>query len=871
MRKRITEENDDTNDDDTNSSSRPVDSVKIQNARTNMALVHFIMTAPKWSISLFLFLAARQRPILSFESAVQKPMEHLRVAFAMESQAYQECAVNVGSILQYELQLVAQKEYDRVTKVHEKNEDWLHRAGKQSDQCFVAAKNARDLLVDWKDQGYSVDLVGDETVCNVSQRKEIEGLLGGETQLLKEEVTSTWDNHVEESLRGFHLIRDYAQARIQYDYDYFVGLRIRPALEFISNLPSVDIPSLSLDQAFLQARLSGPLEGLRRALNEVEEILKALKARIEELTKSVDDFYAAYLALYNRLLKASAFVADFLPPGAPLPPFFDLSGIPLAESMLPSYIDLNALDVDMKALYSLVDEAAQACTSIILDVVNELNDQAKRALLGALDHINDSLIALLTLDDYDPPMFVGSQPGSTSMTDEVNYQEKIALMAVNNTKEILARLSSMQASGASVPKPNFTLDGPEDTTAEETTTFDHLRPIFPSISVPNIIAFLVSLLSSYLWLFELAVQAVRLWKLEAMYSKAAIPDLPEISYESQDQEEEQPNRSEAFLLICMKIFLNPRMIVGAIIAPILLLVVAVWYPHLNSNCVESRNGTSLAKHFVAPIMINKANALGNTYYLEAEFQCRKTESALCQQLQAQTLTSSAGYRSSFSDMNANFDASSQALSLIASCVHHNTKDAIRDSCCGIKGFESCDERSSPGYCPFHTQGQIPMAFRPLHEYLSEGSCVKENWHKDALLEPSIDCLKLKEVCDMIPCLGVNKASLRAETVETDCGIQLYTLDSLVFAVLTVFNAVAVNVVGTLLFNGFRSVAWRKLHPEGIRMKAMLKENGRLATGEDREDRLQRISVAITRFEFAGKLQIVSGVLLLLLWLFLAFG
>lgn len=80
----------------------------------------------------------------------------------------------------------------------------------------------------------------------------------------------------------------------------------------------------------------------------------------------------------------------------------------------------------------------------------------------------------------------------------------------------------------------------------------------------------------------------------------------------------------------------------------------------------------------------------------------------------------------------------------------------------------------------------------------------------------------------------------------------------------------VNVVSTLLFNGVRNVAWRKLYPEGVLLKARMREDGSLATGNDHKDRLQRIAIAIRRFELAGILQISTGMILLLVWAFVTF-
>jgi hypothetical protein len=860
----------DPDDDDEASIQRPIDDPKIQTARTNMALLHFVITAPKWSISLFTFLAARQSPIPSFEYGVQKPLEYLRVAFAMESQAYQECSLNAAVILQNELQLVAQEDYDRINKIHEANEDMVDRAEKQKDQCWGAAKNARDLLLDWQNQGHTVDLVDDPSLCSVTKRDEMEQLLGGEAQLLQDGVTSIWSHHVQESLRGFHLIKDYSKARIRYDYDYFVGLRIRPALDFVSSLPSIGHPTLSIDQGSFQARVSSALDGLRRALLRIEDIIEALNRRIEELSSSIEEFYLAYLAIYNRLLKASKFIADFLPPGVPLPAFFDTTGLPFGEAMLPSFLDLEAFDVDMVAVFSLIDQTVQKCTGIIREIVDELKQQSTVALRVAIDHISDGLLSMLQLDDYNPPKFVGSQANSTSIMDEVEYQEKVARATVNDTKEMLAQLSSIQMPGGSTSQATAVLDGPEETLPKETTTFAYLRPIFPALSLPNVVAVLFSLFSSYTWLFEVGVQAVRLWRLEATYSRGAIPDLPEISYDSTEKETEQPKTAQVFLLMCLRTFLTPRLVIGIIVAPFLLTALSFWYPHVKSNCVESRQGTFLANHFVAPIMMNEAYALGNAYYLKAEIQCYETERALCHQMQAQTIARSVAYQSSLSSMKVDFDASGRSLSVIAGCVHKNTTEAIQDSCCGIKGFSDCEASSTPGYCPLDGFREIPISFRPLREYLVEPSCAREKWPEDGLSETTYDCDKMVEVCEKLPCQGVDNESLRAETVEADCEVELYALDFLAFILLTIFHAVAVNLVCTLLFNGLRSVAWRKLYPDGIRLKTMLRENGRLATGDDQEDRLQRITVAIGRFELAGKLQIASGIILFLVWLFASF-
>ena len=79
-----------------NYASTQATSLRTQDSRTNMAILHFIMTSPKWSITLFLFLAAKTFPIPTPRDAIQKPLERLRLAYALESSSYQQYARDVA-------------------------------------------------------------------------------------------------------------------------------------------------------------------------------------------------------------------------------------------------------------------------------------------------------------------------------------------------------------------------------------------------------------------------------------------------------------------------------------------------------------------------------------------------------------------------------------------------------------------------------------------------------------------------------------------------------------------------------------------------------------------------------------------------------
>ena len=56
-----------------------------------MAIVHFALTAPKYSLSLFLFLAARCIPLSTPYEEVHTPIKELRKLMDIESNSYLQC------------------------------------------------------------------------------------------------------------------------------------------------------------------------------------------------------------------------------------------------------------------------------------------------------------------------------------------------------------------------------------------------------------------------------------------------------------------------------------------------------------------------------------------------------------------------------------------------------------------------------------------------------------------------------------------------------------------------------------------------------------------------------------------------------------
>lgn len=464
----------------------------------------------------------------------------------------------------------------------------------------------------------------------------------------------------------------------------------------------------------------------------------------------------------------------------------------------------------------------------------------------------------------------------------MTFQQNVGRSALEQSKLLLANLTAVKVPEENTVRSYVAVDNPTESFHDESTSFGYLNPMFPRISIPKIISYFLSLLSSYTWIIEVIIQAIRLWRLEVTYSKAAIPDLPEITYNneddndrnSHDDEEEETKQSKAqqlFLLTLLRTLMAPRIVLAMIVTPILLVCIALWYPHVRSNCQETRDGTFLANRFLAPIFINDANTNGNAYYLKAELQCYNTQREICRQMQAQTLSQYQMAQATFLDLQLEYNKSNHVVQILQDCISTNTTAMIEDSCCGIKGYAPCTETSHPGFCPVDhsTLPDLPMASRPLKEYLSDAACNAMTW-PTALVEPRFDCQRLSRLCEAIPCEGVDKVALRKETVETDCQVELYVLDFFFFVLWTIFHAVVMHLVSTLLFNGVRTVGWRRLYPEGIVLHTKMREDGTLLNGNDQHERAERIALAIRRFEFGGKLQIAVGLSVILVWAIIVF-
>lgn len=838
--------------------------IDIQASRTNMAILHFLMTAPKWSISLFLFLAARCVPLRTPHEAIDLPLTRLRTVVELESLSYQQCTMKAFDHQQKDLMNVAEEEFKHVLRAQDFNKAQIDHAQELAHTCGNATTKARNSLIQWRSEGMDIAWVNDTSSCTENDMEYVTSFLREDYILVENEVSLILDDYITSSQQSMDLVYSYAIDRVNYDVSYFVSDRIQPALDFLDNKTGVGTFRSFIDNVGMETHVREALKELESALVLAKSQIESLKSRLADFSASIDAFYDAYTDVYNRLVKGVSFLQDFLPPGTPIPTFLDISSVPLGASLLPSSMHFPVLE-DFQSTKALLDNATYHCLDILNGIIIDLELQANHKLRGASSELASSLSSILSFHDYNPPKFIGSHEGIMSLLEEMVHQSQLGEAARNSSERVLNNLqlegtleSRDFVQGPKLDSSNFSFTG-------DSTSFHYLQPSLPTLSVPEFLGIMVSWLLANTWIIEVVLQGFRLWRLEGTYSRGAIPDLPEIDYGEGDETQEQATVWRLLGVSIFKGVASPRLFVLVVFSPICVAVMALWYPHVKLSCVSTENGTYLANKFLSPLLINEANALGNAFFLKGEFQCHQCQQAICDQMHAKA---DFLYQSDLAALHAieiAYNQSVQPIEVFQSCVGQDTLAQMDDSCCGLKGFPfECSSSRVDLICPIDKSSTPAGSFRPLNEYLSEPACNKNNFQW-TLTDARYNCRSLTQSCDNIPCSGVNEDFMKSQIIKTDCEIELYALSCISFLILFVYHAVAVNIVSSILFKGIRQIMWRKVSPFGIGFRTRLRENGNLAKGGGVSERSGRIALAIKRFELLGWVQIILGVLALIGW------
>jgi hypothetical protein len=854
---------------------------QINKARTHMTIIHFMMKVPKYSIGLFLFLASHTSPLPTSRTAVREPIRRLQTLVELEAKSYRDCVERFTRRSRRKLQEIATRDRATQVQLHAVNDKINLQAKEVAGTCGARTQKARDSLVRWTEDGMDipwVDIVNksitsDGSTCTAEKRNRTESLLGQDYALAEDQVTDALNSYIHDSRHSLTLLHSYALERSAYDWNYFVGERIQPILDYLAN-QTLEVDGMnvafSVDLSVVERKIRASLELLKRTIEETKRQIDILQAKLQELIASIKAFYKAYNIAFDRLVLGADFVVDLLPPGVKLPTFFDLSTLPTADFYLPTTsLSLPQFVLAYDKIHLMLDDAALECLRTLMDVLDESRRSAGEQLRGAVREVAEFILDLLRLEDYHPPRFQGSSQGIISMEDEMDFQSRRGQETLNSTMEKLASLRvrvNQFEFGGDIQGPNITMGS--HSFVQDTTRFEYLGVMFPDLSIPDVAAKILGWLAVNTWLIEILIHTYRLRRLETVHAKGAIPNLPEIVYGSEkDDDSSQTRTAYLILMFVLKNLGSPRIALFLIYLILALFAIVFWFPHVHQSCVRSSDGTILANHFLAPLMINRGNALGNTQFLLAEYDCQKSQQNWCTSLQGEADTR---YRSDWTILHSfqlEQNHSLESLGLMDTCIDLTVLSTMmKESCCGLKGYgtgNACPD-STNWTCPVDSSTIPPSAYRPMESYLNDPAC-QELLYEWTLHDSRYDCLNLVEGCGRIPCNGVNKDLIRSYTISTDCNVELYAIDCCYFLMAIFLHAITINLIFTLLFEGFRDSRWRELNPDGIRLRTNLRENGDLVEGFGIEERTKRIAQKVGWMDLKSKIELRMGVMLVVVY------
>jgi hypothetical protein len=838
-----------------------------------MTIVHFVLTYPRWSLSIFLLLASRSIPLPTARQAVREPLQDLRAVVATEAQLYKDCVQASYTDLDDQWNEIATREWVRTQQVRAVNLNVLETAQDYSERCSVVDMTARRALQQvWRQDFANATTAAvwlapaSKTECDQADRANLTQMLGPNGAVVEDEVSGILASYIAMSRNSLGKMADYADSRTSYDYDYFVGYKIEAALQILDASLSAPTISLSFDQEGLIRKLREALQSILDALADARVRVDLLTTRIGEFQLSLQAFYQNYVDLYGRLERVALFIRDFLPAGISLPSELDLSTVPFADFLLPPIFAIpnfpgGLLDVD-----TLVDDFVREVLEILAELLVELAEEASEQLVTVLQELANRLRDLLTLEDYNPPQFVGSRSATGDLLDELDFLFDIGEAARLNAMSALQQVQEIQPiifnEGPSLPDVDF-----RNTSFDaDSTAFGYLEPTFPAFSIPELIEAFFLWVVAYQWIIEVLVQLFRLWKLKKKYEKDATPDLPTIDYGT--DEDDKPHSSSLALVHVsfLKHFMTPWMALALILLPFSIVTVTVWFPHVKTNCIDSRNGTFVARNIMSPLLINQANVPGNAYYTAAELQCQENQRRICGSMFAE---SDALYRNDLAllfSSNLRYNQSTDTLGIFDRCIETDfLDDQFQASCCGLEGYGTeCLEAGNAALCPIDNSTQPATSFRPLGEYLSDSACQSET--TDWLLQDSrFDCDALQGTCSVASCTGVDSDLIQFLSIEADCQVETYVIKCCLLVLLALYHAIMVNLCSTLAFNGVKHLRWRSLRPDGITFRTQINEDGELVKGGDRDERSARIAVAMKRFELIGWVQIALATSFFVVW------
>jgi hypothetical protein len=872
-----------------------------------MTIVHFMITYPRFSLSLFLLLASRSVAVPSFQEGVLRPIHDLNVLVDRESKYYRQCVQSHFDFASSQgMTAASNRETERLQRIREdKNAAILEQAKAQASACNKTFSSMERLMRIWMDENidaflasstlsgvsldgfvvnpsvdYQLHLVSNKSTCSPDDLQTLSRLIFPESNVTFTEesarsgsISSLWAEYRGEAESSLRHMSAYVANRTEYDYNYFIGIKINSALDILANvmLPNV---SLSIDKFAMIEGLQVDLLDLRSAWQDVSVRIKLLEVRIKDFFASLQALELNYSDLFSRLLRASNFIRDFLPGGVPLPDFLDISSVPSVELLLPTVFSVPSFPGDIADIDVLLTDLIQRVLKRVLSVLQELSKEVGEQVEDIILALVDALRDLLTLEDYFPPQFVGLSDSSASADDEVAHLANKGEQYQQATVEAFE--SQRSAAGVFDTANSSTWETKavslNSTFADDPRVFSYQDPLFPRIAIPGLVIALISWIFANQWMIEMVVQFVRLIRLKEAHERRAAPHMPELAYSQGKDGGDQGGYSSSLAVevqrAVLQHFITPWMAMSLVLLPFAFVGVFVWFPHVKRSCIDSRHGTFAARNIITPWMINRASLAGNQQFTVGQLQCRDEQRRTCI---VESETAESNFLSDQFDLSTilgHFNETVIGAELVRRCISPDMVDAtIDEACCGLEGYGVTCKNNSQYVCPVDTESSpLPSAFRPLGEYLDDENCLWRLSSDWVLSDSRFDCSALNNVCLPAACESVDADFIRHFTIEADCQVEVFAMKCCFLILFALFHAVTVNLICTLAYSGVQHIWWRSLQPSGFKFLSRVNKEGELILGNDSVERRIHIETATLRFERIGYYQLVASSLLFLSWI-----
>jgi hypothetical protein len=834
--------------------------------RAYMTIVHYVVSYPRWSFSLFLLLARCTLPDLPSPADGMAPAMHaLRVLVSQESREYQQCVSTAfqRTIPQF-LQVNTDRENQRIRTIQDSNSQILSSAQTTASSCMNTTLQARGAL----QTVLYVPFVTNQTICTPQDHQNVTQILGSNTKLLASNVSNILGAYMESTRASMSNVANYSSRRAQYDYNYFVGVKLNATLGMLDGF--VQVPTLSVDQLKLVKELRAAVQVLVDALNDAHFRVDSLGTRLLQFKTSLEGFQVQYSALYMNFHVAADFVRGFLPPGVTMPGYFDMGNVPNVDLLMPLYFAIPDFKTPMANIDGLVSEYIKQSLELIANLLATASEAATTETKTFLEELYAHLREALTLKDYNPPHFVGSSSEIRDPHAELDFLNRLGDATTNQALAAVGLLPNIQA--ADLKAPLFSSDSSASSPMfnNSSTRFGYLEPMFPTFSVPKFILAILAWAYVHNWIVDILLQLFRLWRLKTLHEQNAQPDLPEIDY-SVVQGVEIPvdgGSHQQTNVGFLKVFMTPWMALGLILLPLAGLGLGLYLPYVHNKCIVGREGTFVARHLVAPLYINQANTPGVTLHTSAELVCQQGQQRLCDRMYADSDLIFRRTKTALITAQSNFNSSVDTTRVLSRCIDTVILDAMFETnCCGLEGYgtnDSCSSVRKKELCSIDNSTSPQASFRPVGEYLANDACSSEMGGVN-LVDSHFDCTVLENVCNSVPCSGVDSDLVLYWTVDAVCQVEVYLMGCCFWVLGAVYHMFMIGLGCSQILNGIKKVRWRSLRPDGIVLRTQMTEDGHLVKGKAADERISRIREAITGFERVGWFQIYFGGFELLAW------